>query len=197
MPLPIIFCGPSGAGKSTLIKKLFQQFPKSFGLSCSHTSRLPRQGEIDGSDYHFTAREEFLMLVEKGQFIEHAEFAGNLYGTSYAAVESVLNQGQNVVLDIDMQGVVQMKNKLKNDQIFKKTPLYLFIAPPGIGDLEERLRKRGTETEDALLSRLNAAKAEIEWGTSPGTVDYVLINDDIDKTYDQLVDILKKEHIVS
>ena len=101
MPRPIIFCGPSGVGKSTMIKKLFSEFPKSFGLSCSHTSRLPRQGETDNIDYHFTGRQEFLELVEKGEFIEHAEFAGNLYGTSYSAVESVLNRGQNVVLDID------------------------------------------------------------------------------------------------
>ena len=195
MPRPIIFCGPSGVGKSTMIKKLFSEFPKSFGLSCSHTSRLPRQGETDNIDYHFTGRQEFLELVEKGEFIEHAEFAGNLYGTSYSAVESVLNRGQNVVLDIDMQGVVQMKTQLKEKQLFKKKPLYLFFAPPSLEDLEQRLRKRGTETENALQCRLDAAKQEIEWGTS-GQVDYVLINDNIDNTYSELVKILRNESII-
>ena len=198
MPIPLIFCGPSGVGKSSLIKKLFAFYPNSFGLCCSHTSRKPRAGEQNGREYHFTTREEFKASVEQGCFIENAEFAGNLYGTSYDAVEYVLNQGQNVVLDIDMQGVIQMKRNLKNNPIFKKgKPLYFFIAPPSVGELENRLRARATEDEDGLNRRLEASKKEIEWGTTSGEVDYVLVNDNLDNAFNELVDILKREKIIS
>eukprot|EP00096_Caligus_rogercresseyi_P000561 TRINITY_DN1101_c0_g1_i3.p1 TRINITY_DN1101_c0_g1~~TRINITY_DN1101_c0_g1_i3.p1 ORF type:complete len:200 (-),score=69.78 TRINITY_DN1101_c0_g1_i3:372-971(-) len=186
MSKTLVLCGPSGSGKSTLIKKLFAEFPKSFGFSVSHTTRSPRPGEVPGSAYHFVSREEMEAMKTRGDFIENAEFSGNLYGTSFAAVEAVAsteNEGGKVVciLDIDAQGVRQVK--LKEDLL---KPLYVFIRVPSLEVLEERLRGRGTENEESLAKRLSMAKEEIEYGTSPGVFDVVILNDDLERAYGEL-----------
>ena len=143
LPRPLVLCGPSGSGKSTLMKKLMAEFGEYFGFSVSHTTRQPRPGEEDGKDYHYVTRETMLDLVGKGEFIENAEFSGNMYGTSKKAVEEVLARGRICILDIDVQGVKAVK---KTDL----SPLLVFMQPPSLEVLEQRLRDRGTETEESL-----------------------------------------------
>ncbi|KAJ3293463.1 hypothetical protein HK104_004434 [Borealophlyctis nickersoniae] len=180
-------CGPSGTGKSTLLKKLFQEYPDTFGFSVSHTTRKPRAGEMDGREYHFVEKEKMKAEVAEGKFIESAEFAGNMYGTSYKAVEDVLSSGRHVILDIDMQGVLQLQNQLASGQAkLSGKPLFIFVAPPSVAELEKRLRGRGTETDESAAKRLEAAKKELEWGTKEGAVDAVIVNDDLDKAYGDL-----------
>jgi len=179
---PLVLCGPSGVGKSTIVERLKKRFPNAFALSVSHTTRQPREGEKDGVNYFFTDRETMTTAIENGDFIETAEFSGNMYGTSKAAVETVSVSGKICILDIDMQGVKQIKNTNLN-------PLYVFIHPPSVDDLEKRLRGRGTETEESLQRRLAAAKAEMEFGT-PDNFDKVVVNDDVDKVEGELVDFL-------
>merc|ERR1712001_295789 len=179
---PLVLCGPSGVGKSTIVERLKKRFPDAFALSVSHTTRQPREGEEHGVNYFFTDRENMTKAIENGDFIETAEFSGNMYGTSKSAVETVSASGKICILDIDMQGVKQIKKTNLN-------PLYVFIHPPSVDDLEKRLRGRGTETEESLQRRLAAAKAEMEYGTLEN-FNKVVINDDIDKVEEELVDFL-------
>ncbi|XP_076637818.1 guanylate kinase isoform X1 [Colletes latitarsis] len=178
-PRPLILCGPSGSGKSTLIKQLFEEFPDKFGYSISHTSRQPRPGEIDGEHYYFTTKEKMQKEIEQGEFIETATYSGNLYGTSKRAVEDVQKAGKMCILDIDMQGVKQIKQSSLN-------PLYVFIKPPSLNELEKRLRDRQTETEDSLQRRLSVARTEMEYGEQLGNFDMVIENDDLPKAYNKL-----------
>ncbi|XP_008545222.2 guanylate kinase [Microplitis demolitor] len=185
-PRPLVLCGPSGSGKSTLIKKLFDEFPDKFGFSVSHTTRQPRPGEEDGKHYHFTNKSKMEDEINKGEFIETAVFSNNLYGTSKKAVEKVINNGKICVLDIDMQGVKQIKNTTLD-------PLLIFIKPPSIEELEKRLRNRKTETEESLQRRLNTAIEEIKYGDEPGNFHRVIVNDDVDKAYHELRDFILRE----
>ncbi|GAB5593809.1 guanylate kinase [Umbelopsis nana] len=174
-----VLSGPSGSGKSTLLKKLFAEYPDTFGFSVSHTTRQPREGEQNGKDYHFVTKESMIKEVEEGKFIESATFSGNMYGTSIKAVEDVVARGKVCVLDIDMQGV----------QAVKKTdlhPRYIFVQPPSLDTLEKRLRGRGTESEDAILRRLAASRQELEYAQQPNAYDRIIINDDLCKAYNEL-----------
>ncbi|EMR09564.1 guanylate kinase [Pneumocystis murina B123] len=167
------------SGKSTLIRRLFANHPGRFGFSVSHTTRPPRTTEKDGVHYHFTTNENFLKLISEGAFIEYANFSGNMYGTTAKAVEEVMAKGYTCIMDIDMQGVLSIK----------KAPIrakYVFIAPPDLDVLEERLRKRGTDAEDSIRERLKRAAFEIEYANRPGSHDLVLVNDDLDETYEKL-----------
>jgi len=178
-PYPLVLCGPSGSGKSTVLKKLLAEYDDCFGFSVSHTTRQPRKGELDGKDYHFVTREEMTELIEKNAFIEHAQFSGNMYGTSKQAVQHVLNSGKICILDIDVQGVISVKEtELK--------PKFVFIKPPSLEVLEERLRGRGTETEESLNKRLSAAAKELEYGETDGNFDIIIINDEVEKAYSAL-----------
>uniref|UniRef100_A0A8C9DLX8 Guanylate kinase n=1 Tax=Prolemur simus TaxID=1328070 RepID=A0A8C9DLX8_PROSS len=154
-PRPVVLSGPSGAGKSTLLKKLFQEYGSIFGFSVSHTTRDPRPGEENGKHYYFVTREVMQRDIAAGDFIEHAEFSGNLYGTSKAAVQAVQAMNRICVLDVDLQGVRNIK---KTDL----QPLYISVQPPSLGVLEQRLRQRNTETEESLAKRLAAARADLE-----------------------------------
>ncbi|XP_054012141.1 guanylate kinase isoform X1 [Hylaeus anthracinus] len=182
-PRPLVLCGPSGSGKSTLIKRLFEEFPDKFGFSVSHTTRTPRPGEEDGKHYYFTTKEKMQKQMEQGEFLETATFSGNLYGTSKSAVEDVQRAGKVCVLDIEMQGVKQIKQSSLD-------PLYIFIKPPSVDELEKRLRDRQTETEDSLQRRLSIARTEMEYGESPGNFDIVIENDNLSKAYDKLRDFI-------
>nr|CAD7261769.1 unnamed protein product [Timema shepardi] len=153
----LVFCGPSGSGKSTLIRRLFDEFPEQFGFSVSHTTRQPRPGEVDGKHYHFTTKETMKEAIARGEFLESAEFSNNLYGTSKKAVEEVTQSGHVCVLDIDVQGVKQVKEKDIN-------AIYVFVSPPSLAELEKRLRGRNTETEESLQRRLAVAKQEMNYG---------------------------------
>lgn len=156
-PRPLVICGPSGSGKSTLLKKLMEEYPDTFGFSVSHTTRKARPGEEEGVHYFYVSRDELELRVQANEFLETAEFSGNLYGTSIAAVEQVQAAGKVCVLDIEMEGVKQIKNSHLNG-------LYVFIEPPSIEELERRLKGRGTETEQSMKLRLDTARQEIVFG---------------------------------
>lgn len=182
-PSAVVIAGPSGVGKGTLIDKLRKEFPKLFGFSVSHTSRAPRPGEEDGVHYHFTTPDAILADVAKGKFIEHAEVHGRHYGTSIAAVESVKQQGRICILDIDVQGCRSARAK-------NLDATFVFVAPPSLKELEQRLRGRATEDEEAIKTRLENAQAEIDAKDEPNLFDAVIINDDLDTAYDQLKSLL-------
>ncbi|KAM9253713.1 guanylate kinase [Dugong dugon] len=185
-PRPVVLSGPSGAGKSTLLKKLLQEYGSVFGFSVSHTTRDPRPGEENGRDYHFVTREAMQRDIAAGDFIEHAEFSGNLYGTSKAAVRAVQAMNRICVLDVDLQGVRNIK---KTDL----RPLYICVQAPSLEVLEQRLRARNTETEESLAKRLAAAKADMESSKEPGLFDLVIVNENLDKAYSTLKEALFEE----
>ncbi|KAJ3537740.1 hypothetical protein NM688_g6632 [Phlebia brevispora] len=172
---PLLMSGPSGVGKSTLLQRLFAEFPDKFGFSVSHTTRAPRPGEVDGKHYYFVSREEFQNLLGENAFIEHAEFSGNYYGTSFRTVREVSAGGRRCILDIEAQGVRQVKKTDLN-------PVYLFVSPPSLTALRSRLQGRGTETEASVAKRLATALKEIEYAKE-GAHDVVIVNDDLDRAY--------------
>ncbi|XP_019754014.2 guanylate kinase isoform X1 [Dendroctonus ponderosae] len=178
LPRPLVFCGPSGSGKSTLVKRLIDDFPEKFGFTVSHTTRSPRPGEKHGQHYYFIDESDMKTAIANGDFIEHAVFSGNIYGTSFRAVEDIAKQGKIVLMDIDMQGVKQIKQTTLN-------PWCVFIHPPSLPELKERLLKRKTESEESLARRLAKAREEIKFGLTPN-FDKTLVNDDLDKTYKEL-----------
>ncbi|KAF7650566.1 hypothetical protein LDENG_00123740 [Lucifuga dentata] len=185
-PRPVVLSGPSGAGKSTLLKKLMKEYDGVFGFSVSHTTRKPRPGEENGKDYHYVSRELMQAGIDNGEFIENAEFSGNIYGTSKAAVQDVQAQNLICILDIDMQGVKNIKNTDLN-------PIYISIQPPSMAVLEKRLRDRKTESEESLQKRLNAAQVDMEISKEPGLFDVVIINDKLEDAYQQLKEALLEE----
>lgn len=156
-PRPLVLFGPSGSGKSTLLNKLLRDYPEAFGFSVSHTTRKPRPKEVDGKHYHFTTKEKMEADIKAGKFIESATFSGNMYGTSKSAVEDVQKCGKICILDIDVQGVKQVKQTDLN-------PYLVFIKPPSIDELKKRLEKRNTESKESLQLRLDTALKEMEYG---------------------------------
>ncbi|KAI9220836.1 P-loop containing nucleoside triphosphate hydrolase protein, partial [Blastocladiella britannica] len=168
---PLVVSGPSGSGKSTLINRLFKEYPDAFGFSVSHTTRSPREGEKDGVNYHFVDQAAFDKLVGDDAFIEHAEFSGNSYGTSKAAVKSVTDAGKICVLDIEMHGVKSIKAADMHAH-------FVFVRPPSMEEVEKRLKARGTETDESLAKRLETAKAELEYADSAEAPHEVQITND-------------------
>lgn len=178
-----VFSGPSGVGKGTLKAKLFEEFADRIAYSVSATTRGPREGEVDGKDYFFISRQEFERRVKNNEFLEHAEFAGNSYGTPRAYVEKLLDSGMNVVLEIDVQGALQ---------VMKSMPecVSVFILPPSFEELEHRLRGRGTETEEKVRERLETAKRELPYAPQ---YDYQIVNGgDIEAAYQSLREVFLK-----
>ncbi|KAH9852104.1 guanylate kinase [Lenzites betulinus] len=186
---PLVISGPSGVGKSTLLKRLFADYPDKFGFSVSHTTRAPRAGEADGKDYNFVSQDTFRALIADGAFIEHAQFSGNFYGTSFMAVREIEKTGRRCLLDIEAQGVRQIKATDLN-------PVYLFVSPPSLAALRERLQARGTETEAAVAKRLATALKEVEYAKE-GAHDLVIVNDDLDRAYDKFKRVALGEQIES
>lgn len=174
---PLVICGPSGTGKSTLLKKLFAAHPDRFGFSVSNTTRSPRAGEVDGVAYNFVTNETFERLIAENAFIEHAQFSGNRYGTTVDAVRRVAEQQRRCILDIDTQGVISIKRDHP-----ELDPVFLFLAPPSVGALKERLSGRGTEDESSIAKRLAAAVSEIKYAVEGGH-DVVVVNDDVERAY--------------
>ncbi|CAB1448559.1 unnamed protein product [Pleuronectes platessa] len=185
-PRPVVFSGPSGAGKSTLLKKLMKEYDSVFGFSVSHTTRKPRPGEKNGKDYHYVTREVMQASIDKGDFMENAEFSGNMYGTSKAAVQDVQAKNLICILDLDMQGVRNIKGTDLN-------PMYISIQPPSMAVLEKRLRDRKTESEESLQKRLDAAEKDMELGKEPGLFDVIIINDNLEDAYGHLKQALLEE----
>src|SRR5215467_4122729 len=161
-----IVSAPSGSGKTTLLQHLLRSF-KDLNFSVSHTTRQPRQGEREGVEYFFTERASFLNMVDRGEFLEWAEFNGQLYGTTKAFVQSHLESGQDVILDIDVQGARQVKAKMSEATA-------IFVLPPSFQELERRLKTRMLEPDDVIRRRLEIARSEIGFYRD---YDYIIIND--------------------
>lgn len=183
---PLVVCGPSGVGKGTIIDHFMKNsaFSQHFAFTTSHTTRKPRPGEVDGVHYNFISHNEMRRDITEGQFLEYAEVHGNLYGTSFGALRHVEETlGKICMLDIDVQGV---KN-IKEHQLSKRNPLvsgnFVFIAPPSMKVLKERLKGRGTETSESLSIRTMNAQKEMEYGVEEGNFDVVVVNDGIDQAY--------------
>ena len=174
-----IVSAPSGAGKTSLVKALIELTP-NLQVSVSHTTRAMRPGEVDGVNYHFTDRDSFLRQVEAGDFLEHAEVFGNLYGTSQSAVEQALAEGRDLILEIDWQGAQQVRRLMPE-------AVSVFIAPPSIEALEQRLRNRGQDSEEIIQRRMRDARSEM---SHYGEYDYLIINDDFNNTLEELRSII-------
>ncbi len=175
-----IITAPSGAGKSSLLKELTRQ-DDSLGLSISHTTRAPRPGEEDGREYYFTTIADFQERQRKGEFLESAEVHGNYYGTSRRAVLERLASGKDTLLEIDWQGAMQIRKLIAET-------ISIFILPPSITVLEERLHKRGQDSLEIIARRIDAANEEISHASG---FDYVIINDDFELALSQLAAIVK------
>ena len=184
-PSPVVIAGPSGVGKGTLVGLLMKRHPRLFGFSVSHTTRGPRPGEENGVHYNFVEKSVMEKAIENNEFIEYANVHTNIYGTSIAAVEKVRSQGKICILDIDIQGVKNVKNSELNCK-------YVFISPPSMEILETRLRSRGTEKEDKIKIRMNTAISEMHYGHQPGNFDAIIVNTDIDVALDELIVLMRK-----
>lgn len=183
---PLVVCGPSGVGKGTVIECLRNRFPADvFGFSVSHTTRHPRPGEVHGQHYYFTNQEDIQREIDEGKFVEHAHVHGNYYGTSKKAIEVLQSENKITILDIDMQGVISVKES-------GIPARYVFIAPPSMEELEQRLRGRGTETEEAVQRRLGNAAKELDYGEREGNFDRVFVNKDVEETVDEMVKVLEE-----
>jgi guanylate kinase len=183
----LIFSGPSGAGKSTVCRHVFAQLPSlRFSVSC--TTRAPRPGEFDGVHYHFIARELFCEHLAAGDFLEHAEVHGNYYGTLLSELLPQLRAGVDVLLDIDVQGMRQALNVLRAMPDIAARVVTVFLAPPSLGVLEQRLRGRGTESEESLQRRLHNARAELACWRE---YDYTIISDVAERSAEDLLAILR------
>jgi guanylate kinase len=163
----MVLTGPSGVGKGTLVRSLLQRYPKLY-LSVSVTTRRPRPGEIDGKHYYFVSRSQFEQMVAKGELLEWAEFAGNLYGTPRKPVLERISQGKSVLLEIELEGARQIR------QTFPSA-LSIFILPPSLKELEQRLRSRAQDSEEAIARRLQRARLEI---AAAEEFDLQIVNDD-------------------
>jgi guanylate kinase len=170
-----VIAAPSGAGKTSLLHALMRRRP-GVGFSVSCTTRKPRSGEQDGKDYHFIDREAFERLRAAGEFIEHANVFGNLYGTRRSVVEAALAEGRDLILEIDWQGARQVREHLPE-------AVQIFILPPSRAELESRLRKRGSDTEDAIARRLRESAIEMSHWRD---FDYVIVNRDFDTALAEL-----------
>lgn len=177
----IVVSGPSGAGKGTLCKHLREEIELSYSISA--TTRAPREGEVDGVDYFFLTKEKFLKEIDHDGFLEWAEVYGNYYGTPTAYVDHMVQQGHDVMIEIDPQGAKQVK--LKN-----KEAVLIFIMPPSFAELERRIRGRGTENEEQITRRLTGAMDEVN---TLDAYDYVIVNDHIDEAVTDLRSIINAE----
>ena len=170
-----IVSAPSGAGKTSLVSALLKS-NRHIALSISYTTRAPRAGEVDGKDYHFVSREQFLEMAQKGDFLESAEVYGNLYGTSQSWIEKELVSGRDILLEIDWQGAEQVRRLMPH-------AISIFILPPSLSALETRLRGRGQDSPDVIARRMQAARDDI---SHVAEFDYVIINDKLDEALKQL-----------
>ena len=173
--IALVLCAPSGSGKTTLSRRLLAEFP-SFAFSVSCTTRAPRPGEVDGKDYAFMTDEQFQTLRKQGHFAEWAEVHGHFYGTPLHATLETLASGRDLLFDIDVQGAAQLKSTLSQ-------AYFIFILPPSKAVLEERLRGRGSETEETLAQRLANARGEI---LEAPWFDALIINDSLEEAYADL-----------
>lgn len=182
--LLIVLSGPSGVGKGTVRKELFTQPNTNYEYSVSMTTRSPREGEVDGADYFFKTREDFEKLIEANKLLEYAEYVGNYYGTPLDYVNETLDAGRDVFLEIEVIGAAQVR-------AIAPDGLFIFLAPPSISALEDRLIGRGTETSEVIQSRVLKAREELEM---MNLYDYVVENDEVQNACDRINAIVTAEH---
>jgi guanylate kinase len=181
----VVLSAPSGAGKTTLAKYLLTAFPH-FKFSISATTRTPRPNEVDGKDYHFLTKEEFEKLIKTNQLVEFEEIFGNYYGTLRNEVEKSIEKGEVVVFDIDVKGALSIKSK------YPEQSLLIFVAPPSLEVLEQRLIARGTESPEQLAQRLERIRMEMGLKDQ---FDYVVVNDELEKAQAELLAIVQSNII--
>ena len=181
----IVVSGFSGAGKGTLMKELLQKYEEQYALSISATTRQPREGEIHGREYFFISKDEFEKMIAKDELIEYASYVENYYGTPRSYVEQKLDEGKDVILEIEIQGALKVKEKFPDT-------LLLFVAPPSAQELKHRLVGRGTETMEVINSRMSRAAEEAE---GMENYDYLIINDTLEECVEQMHSVIQAEHL--
>ncbi len=180
-----VITAPSGAGKTSLVRAVLEHMDGIY-LSISHTTSPPRDGEVDGIDYHFVEEAEFLAMSTRGEFLEHARVFGNYYGTSEQSVKAELQGGKDIILEIDWQGAQQVRRLIPH-------AISIFILPPSCEVLEERLRKRGKDSEETIHARLAEAKEEM---SHYAEADYLIVNDDFNRATDELRAIVLAQRVI-
>lgn len=182
--LLIIISGPSGVGKGTIRKALFKRKGHNLDFSVSMTTRQAREGEVEGVDYYFVTNEVFEQNLKQNNLLEYAKFVNNYYGTPKNKVLEKLEEGKEVVLEIEVQGALQVKAKMPD-------AVFIFIAPPSWKALESRLINRGTETSDIIMQRLQKARSELNLASA---YDYIVVNDEVENAVDRIMAIIRAEH---
>lgn len=182
--LLIVFSGPSGVGKGTVRQEIFSTPDHKFEYSVSMTTRQKRPGEVDGVDYFFRTREEFEELIKNGQMLEYAEYVGNYYGTPLTYVNETLDKGIDVFLEIEVQGALQVKKKVTDG-------VFIFLTPPDLDELKDRLVGRGTDSEEVIRQRIERAKEEIALMRE---YDYAVVNDEVPLAAERVKRIIEAEH---
>ena len=182
--LLIVFSGPSGVGKGTVRQEIFSTPDHKFEYSVSMTTRAQRPGEVDGKDYFFRSREEFEELIRNGQMLEYAEYVGNYYGTPLTYVNETLDKGIDVFLEIEEQGALQVKKKVPD-------AVFIFLTPPDLNELQERLVGRGTDSEEVIAKRIERAREEIALMSE---YDYAIVNDEVPLAAERVKRVIEAEH---
>lgn len=175
-----VIAAPSGTGKTTICRRILERDP-ALRLSTSHTTRQPRAGEQNGVHYHFVSTAEFRELVAAGRFLEHAEYGGNIYGTSWSAIETPLAEGHDVVLEIEVQGAAQVKKRIADACL-------IFLLPPSLAVLEERLRGRGTDDEAVIQRRMALSDREL---AAADLFDYAVVNDELERAVEEVLLVIR------
>ncbi|MGE4321353.1 MAG: guanylate kinase [Acholeplasmataceae bacterium] len=182
--LLVVISGPSGVGKGTVRRALFQMKNHDLVYSVSMTTRPPRPGEVDGEDYYFVSKETFLKRIEENKFLEWAEFVGNYYGTPKDKVEEQLDLGKEVVLEIEVEGALKVREQMKD-------AVFIFIVPPGKEALYNRLKNRGTDSIEMVNQRMKKAESEFLLAHK---YDYIVVNDEVNNAADRIMAIIRAEH---
>ena len=182
--LLIVFSGPSGVGKGTVRQEIFSTPDHKFEYSVSMTTRAQRPGEVDGKDYFFRSREEFEELIRNGQMLEYAEYVGNYYGTPLTYVNETLDKGIDVFLEIEVQGALQVKKKVPD-------AVFIFLTPPDLNELQERLVGRGTDSEEVIAQRIERAREEIALMSE---YEYAIVNDEVPLAAERVKRVIEAEH---
>ena len=179
----IVFSAPSGCGKGTMLAEILKD--ENYCVSVSATTREPREGEVDGVNYYFISKGDFLQKVVDNEFLEHAEYCDNYYGTLVSEVDGRLNEGINVILEREVQGAMKIREK-------RPDALFIFIAPPSVNELRRRLKKRGTETDEVIEKRVSQAAGEISLA---GKYDYIIVNDALEDAVSDFFAVMRAEKL--
>ena len=181
--LLIVFSGPAGCGKSTVLSRYMQKYENCV-FSVSATTRKPREGEADGVNYHFVTRDEFEAMLARGEMLEHTEYCGNYYGTPLKPILKALEEGKDVIFDIEVDGAFQVKKRYPE-------ALLIFMQPPSLEELRARLEGRGTETSEVIDKRMERAETELGLAEK---YDYIIVNDTVEDAVEDLESVIEYEH---